>query len=151
MPLLRLYATLVLLPSLLLVTSCVTTTPTSPGDSSVFKVYEGTYRAAKSSEGVMKHWVLYSNGLVTGDWVTRKNSRTLGIRGHWEPIDAQTIAFEAAGDLSIFGVTLAKARISGIGRTKDRSIEGTFILFVDQDSQWADVGAFSATEQNQEQ
>lgn len=143
--------TLCILAAILALTSCTTTSPTSPQGASIYKVYEGTYRAAKSSEGVMKNWVLYSNGLVTGDWVTKKNSRTLGIRGHWESIDARTIVFEASGDVSIFGLTLAKARISGLGQIQDQAIRGTFILFVDQDTQWADLGTFNASERNQEQ
>jgi len=141
-----LYRVLLLSVGSLLLASCVTSSPTVTTDVKISKIYEGTYKAVKSSEGTMKDWTLYSNGVITGDWITKKNSRTLGIKGHWEYINENTIAIEASGNVSIFGVTLAKARITGVGQIKGSDISGYFILFVDQDVQWADFGNFIASE-----
>lgn len=141
----RLGTVVVLLLSSLL-SSCVTTSPIVTNDVPIVKLYAGSYKAAKSSDGTMRNWTLYSNGVVTGDWITTKNSRTLGIKGHWEYINDNTVAIEASGDISVFGLTMAKARITALGQIRGNEISGYFILFVDQDAQWADFGNFVASE-----
>lgn len=137
----RIFVLILSVSMLTCIISCVNTVRINKNNVTTVSVYKGEYKGKRSSDGTVK-WTLFSDNSFEGSWKTKKGSYSINLKGRYDKVNDYSIVFSGAGSVSVFGLDIYKTEVSGFGSIEGDNIIGNFVLFVDQNGFWGDLGNF---------
>lgn len=131
--------------SIFIFLSCSTTSITTKNEIKkekiVLSVWDGFYDASFHSDGTISDWILYSDGTLTGEWITENGSFIISLEGTYS-LRENIVIFKASGKLSLPTKDITNVEITGGGTLLDNQGEGIFILFVEHPDYPDDIGGW---------